>query len=133
VLISLVPTNQVSTWNYIKTFAPPPANRFPSGTFSFGSADIVSQILNFGIPAPIDVQVVGRDSGNYALAQRLADEMRRCRGRWTSGCNRLIAAPELSFDVDRTRAALLGLTQQNVATSVLTSLSSTVQAAPTIG
>ena len=130
VLISLVPDHRTSTWDYIKTMRRPLRNAFPQGTFSFGSAAIGSQILHFGIPAPIDIQVVGRDPGNYALAQRLADEVRGVRGTVDVRVQQVIAAPELSFDVDRTRAALLGLTQQNVATSVLTSLSSTVQAAP---
>jgi multidrug efflux pump subunit AcrB len=130
VLISLVADHRTSTWDYIKTMRRRLRAAFPQGTFSFGSADIVSQILNFGIPAPIDIQVVGRDPGNYALAQRLADQVRGVRGTVDVRVQQVVAAPELSFDVDRTRAALLGLTQQNVATSVLTSLSSTVQAAP---
>jgi multidrug efflux pump subunit AcrB len=90
----------------------------------------VSQIVNFGIPAPIDVQVVGRDPGNYALAQRLAGAIRGVKGTVDVRVQQVVAAPELSFDVDRTRAALLGLTQLQVASNVLASLSSTVQAAP---
>jgi multidrug efflux pump subunit AcrB len=130
VLISLVPSHRVATWDYIKTLRRRLRTAFPQGTFSFGSADIVSQILNFGIPAPIDVQVVGRDPDNYAIAQRLVKDLRGVAGAVDVRLQQVVAAPELSFDVNRTRAALLGLTQQNVATSVLTSLSSTVQAAP---
>jgi multidrug efflux pump subunit AcrB len=130
VLISLVPDHRTSTWAYIKTMRRRLREEFPQGTFSFGSADIVSQIVNFGIPAPIDVQVVGRDPGNYALAQRLADQMRVVKGAVDVRVQQVVAAPELRFDVDRSRAALLGLTQQQVASNVLASLSSTVQAAP---
>jgi multidrug efflux pump subunit AcrB len=130
VLISLKPEHRVATWDYIKTLRRRLHTDFPQGTFSFGSADIVSQILNFGIPAPIDVQVVGRDPANFAIAQHITNAMRGIPGAVDVRLQQVVAAPELSFDVDRSRAALLGLTQQNVATSVLTSLSSTVQAAP---
>jgi len=130
ILISLVPDHRTSTWDYVKTLRRQLRATFPQGEFSFGSADIVSQIINFGIPAPIDIQVVGRDTGNYALAQHLAREVRGVPGAVDVRVQQVVAAPELFFDVDRTRAKLLGLTQSDVATSVLTSLSSTVQAAP---
>ena len=130
VLISLVPDHKVSTWAYIKTLRRRLRDAFPQGTFSFGSADIVSQIVNFGIPAPIDVQVVGRDTGNYRLAQRLADRIRRVKGAVDVRVQQVVGAPEMTYNVDRTRAAMLGLTQQQVASNVLASLSSTVQAAP---
>src|SRR3984957_3213068 len=130
VLISLVPEHRTSTWAYIKTLRRRLPEDFPSGTFSFGSADIVSQIINFGIPAPIDIQVVGRDTANYHIAEQIANSVRGVQGGVDVRVQQVVAAPEFHFDVDRTRAALLGLTQNDVATSVLTSLSSTVQAAP---
>ena len=130
IMISLVPEHKTSTWAYIKTLRRQLRQDFPQGEFSFGSADIVSQIVNFGIPAPIDIQVVGRDTNNYAVAQRIATQVRGVRGAVDVRVQQVVSAPELHFDVDRTRAAQLGLSQNDVATSVLTSLSSTVQAAP---
>jgi multidrug efflux pump subunit AcrB len=130
ILISLVPDHRTSVWEYTKRIRRRMREDFPQGTFSFGSADIVSQIVNFGIPAPIDVQIIGRDTSNYRIAQRLADEIRGIKGAVDVRVQQVVAAPEFRFDVDRSRAALLGLTQQQVATNVLASLSSTVQAAP---
>jgi multidrug efflux pump subunit AcrB len=130
ILISLVPEHQTSTWAYIKTLRRQLRESFPLGEFSFGSADIVSQIINFGIPAPIDIQVVGRDTANYRIAQKIASAVRGVRGAVDVRVQQVVAAPEFHFDVDRTRATMLGLTQSDVATSVLTALSSTVQAAP---
>ena len=98
--------------------------QFPELTFFFQPADIVSQILNFGLPAPIDVQVVGlqpqanlRDGARDRRADRDAS-----RARSTCTCTRSSNVPELHVDVDRTRAAELGLTQHDVANSVLVSL-----------
>jgi multidrug efflux pump subunit AcrB len=130
VLVSLVPDHRTATWDYIKVLRRRLRELYPQGTFSFGAADIVSQILNFGIPAPIDIQVVGRDPRNFEIAQRLVKSIRNVRGAVDVRVQQEMAAPELMFDVDRSRAAQLGLSQQNVASSMLTSLSSTVQAAP---
>jgi multidrug efflux pump subunit AcrB len=130
ILISLVPDHRVSTWQYIKVLRRKLRDSYPQGTFSFGAADIVSQILNFGIPSPIDIQVVGRDPKNYGIAKQLVQEIRDVPGAVDVRIQQEMAAPELMFDVDRSRAAQLGLTQNSVATSLLTSLSSTVQAAP---
>ena len=130
ILISLAPDHRTSTWDYIKVIRRRLHDVYPQGMFSFGAADIVSQILNFGIPAPIDVQVVGRDPRNFEVAQRLMKEIRDVPGAVDVRVQQEMAAPELMFQVDRSRAAELGLSQQSVASSMLTSLSSTVQAAP---
>jgi multidrug efflux pump subunit AcrB len=130
VLISLVPDHRGSTWDYIKTLRRRLRDVYPQGTFSFGAADIVSQILNFGIPSPIDVQIIGKDPRNYEVAQRISHAMRDVQGAVDVRIQQVVSTPELKFDVDRSRAAQLGLTQNQVATSLLTSLSSTVQAAP---
>jgi multidrug efflux pump subunit AcrB len=130
ILISLAPDHRTSTWDYIKVVRRRLHDVYPQGTFSFGAADIVSQILNFGIPAPIDIQVVGRDPRNFEVAQRLEKQIRNVPGAVDVRIQQEMAAPELMFDVDRSRAAELGLSQQSVASSMLTSLSSTVQAAP---
>jgi multidrug efflux pump subunit AcrB len=130
VLVSLVPDHKTATWDYIKIIRRRLHDLYPQGTFSFGAADIVSQILNFGIPAPIDIQVVGRNPKNYEIAKQLVREIRNVPGAVDVRVQQDMVAPELLFDVDRTRAQQLGLSQQSVATSMLTSLSSTVQAAP---
>jgi len=130
ILISLVSEHKTSTWDYIKVIRRRLRDRYPQGTFSFGAADIVSQILNFGIPAPIDIQVVGRNPQNYEIARQLVREIRGVRGAVDVRIQQEMAAPEFLFDVDRTRAQGMGLSQQSVATSMFTSLASTVQAAP---
>jgi CzcA family heavy metal efflux pump len=130
ILISLDPEHRASTWDYIKVIRRRLHDLYPQGTFSFGAADIVSQMLNFGIPAPIDVQVVGRDQRNYEIAKRLVNAIRNVKGAVDVRIQQEMAAPALLFDVDRTRAQEMGLSQQSVATSMFTSLSSNVQAAP---
>ena len=99
--------------------------RFPGVTFSFLPADIVSQILNFGLPAPIDIQIVGRDiAANRVFAGRLLTRSwRRCRASPTCASSRCSTSRALHLDVDRTRAAQIGLTQRDVATNLLISLS----------
>jgi len=105
--------------------------RFPDCTFYFQPADITSQILDFGLPAPINVQVVGVNrEGNLAVAQKLRREMARVPGIADVHIHQITDQPTLSLDVDRIMASQLGLTQQNVTGSVLVSLSSTSQVTP---
>ena len=106
--------------------------RFPGVTFSFVPADIVTQILNFGLPAPIDIQVVGRDiQANRAFAGRLVSRLARVPGIADLRVQQEFNQPRLHLDVDRTRAAQLGLTQRDVATNLLISLSGSSQTTPT--
>ena len=105
--------------------------RFPACTFFFQPADITSQILDFGLPSPIDVQVVGVNAkGNLAVAQKLRQAISRIPGTADVHLNQIIDQPTLRLDVDRIMASELGLTQQNVANSLLVSLSSTSQVSP---
>ena len=104
--------------------------QFPDMVFYFASPDIVSQVLNFGIPAPIDVQIVGRDPANYDVAQKIAKEMSTIPGAVDVRVHQVVNGPELRINVDRTRAEQIGLTQQAVASTMLVSLSSSGQAAP---
>jgi multidrug efflux pump subunit AcrB len=105
--------------------------RFPNCTFYFQPADITGQILDFGLPAPIDVQVVGIDrAGNLALAKKLREKMATIPGIADVHLHQITDQPTLRFDVDRIKASELGLTQQNVTGSVLVSLSSTSQVTP---
>jgi multidrug efflux pump subunit AcrB len=100
-------------------------------TFFFQPADIVSQILNFGLPAPIDIQVIGRDlQANYAIAKRIEARVARISGAVDVHVHQIVDAPQLFVNVDRTRAAQMGLTQRDVANNLLVSLSSSGQTAP---
>ncbi len=116
---------------YVKQLRRELKQQFPDLTFFFQPADIVSQILNFGLPAPIDVQIVGRDQkGNYEIARQIEQRIARIPGAADVHLHQVMNAPELRINVDRTRAQQIGLTQRDVATNVLTSLSSSFQTAP---
>src|SRR5579884_1756074 len=105
--------------------------RFPGMTFFFEPANITNQILNFGLPAPIDLQVVGRDSaGNYKIAQRLRDRIARIPGAADVHIHQVFAQPQLNLNVNRIKAGQLGLTQRDVTSSMLISLSGNNQVAP---
>ena len=100
--------------------------------FFFQPADIVSQILNFGQPAPIDVQLSGHDyNDNYAIAQQIANRMRHVPGAVDVRVQQLMNNPTLFLDVDRVRLQQVGLTQRDVAQNLLVSLSSSFQTSPT--
>jgi multidrug efflux pump subunit AcrB len=100
-------------------------------TFAFLPSDIVSQILNFGLPAPLDVQVVGSNvTANRGVANALLAKLQRIPGAVDLRVQQAFDYPQLDVTVDRTNAAQLGLTQQNVASDVLISLSGSQQTAP---
>src|SRR5437868_6056803 len=130
ILVSLKPTHQ-PTANYVARLRQELPRRFPQCTFFFEPADITSQILNFGLPAPIDVQVVGLNrDGNLAVAQKLRGEIAKVPGIADAHLHQMTGRPDLRLNVDRIMASELGLTQQDVSGSVLVSLSSTSQVAP---
>ncbi len=128
--ISLKPEHAMSTLEYIKRLRRALNETYVGVEFSFGAADIVSQILNFGLPAPVDVQVVGTDPHNYRIARDIAHRLAAIRGAVDVRVQQVVHGPELTYDIDRTRAAELGLTQQTVVNNVLTSLSSSSQTSP---
>jgi multidrug efflux pump subunit AcrB len=104
---------------------------FPGTTFYFLPADIVSQTLNFGLPAPFDIQVVGRAlAKNREVAGRLADRIRHVVGAVDVRIQQPFDQPKLRLEVDRTKAAQVGLTERQVATSVLLTLSGSGQTQP---
>jgi multidrug efflux pump subunit AcrB len=104
---------------------------FPDIVFFFEPANITSQILNFGLPAPIDLQVVGNNAAaNYGLAQKLRDEMARIPGAADVHIHQVFQQPQLNLQVDRVKASQLGLTQRDVTSSMLISLSGNNQVAP---
>ena len=105
--------------------------KFPDMNFFFQPADITSQIVNFGLPAPIDLQVVGRNAdANYKIAQRLAARIARIPGAADVHVHQVAAQPELRLNVDREKASQLGLTQRDVTSSMLISLSGSATVAP---
>src|SRR5215813_13619135 len=120
-----------STWDYIKQLRQILPEQFPHMTFFFQSADIVGQILNFGLPAPIDIQVVGRNRPkNYEIAKQIEARVARIPNAADVHLHQIVDAPELFVNVDRTRASQMGLTQRDVASNMLVALSSSGQAAP---
>jgi multidrug efflux pump subunit AcrB len=130
ILVALKPEHR-PTADYIAQLRRELPLRFPQCTFFFEPADITSQILNFGLPAPIDVQVVGNDrAGNLAVAQKLRQEIAKVPGAQDVHLHQMTDRPNLNLDVDRIMASQLGLTQQDVSGSVLVSLSSTTQVSP---
>jgi len=131
ILISLNPEHHRSTAQYIRRLRRELPERFPGVEFFFQPADIVSQILNFGLPAPVDIQVVGADlNGNYQIAQRIANRLRTIPGAADIHVQQLMSLPTLFLDMDRTRINQVGLTASNVAQSVLVSLSGSFQTSP---
>ncbi len=130
ILVALKPDHHHPVAGYMRTLREKLHQRFPDMEFSFSAADIVSQILNFGIPAPIDVQVTGKSPDNYRLALQIDNEISKIPGAVDVHLHQRVHGPDLRVNVDRTRASQLGLTQQGVASTVLTSLSSSGQAAP---
>jgi multidrug efflux pump subunit AcrB len=107
------------------------AREFPGVMFYFPPADIVSQILNFGLPAPIDIQIMGRDvEANHAFANDLMKQLNTITGIADLRIQQPFNQPQLHIKVDRTKAIQAGFTQQDVAGSLLVSLSGTSQVAP---
>ncbi len=105
--------------------------KFPDMIFFFQPANITSQILNFGLPAPIDLQVVGRDEkAGYRIAQELAAKVSRIPGAADVHVHQVIDQPEIRLNVDRMKASQLGLTQRDVANNMLISLSGNGTVAP---
>lgn len=105
--------------------------RFPGSTFSFLPADITSQILNFGAPAPIDIQISGKKiADNRAYAQKLLSRISTIPGLADARIQQPSRAPQLNVDVDRSRAGQYGLTERDVTTSLASQLAGTSQTAP---
>ncbi|MGB6386718.1 MAG: efflux RND transporter permease subunit [Terriglobales bacterium] len=131
ILISLNPERHHPTAQYVRKLRRILPARFPGVEFFFQPADIVSQILNFGLPAPVDIQVVGADmTTSYDIAQRIANQVRQIPGAADVHVQQMMSLPTLHLDMERTRINQVGLTAQNVAQSVLITLSGSFQTAP---
>jgi len=129
-LISLNP-DHASTAEYVKKLRTILPRQFPGVTFSFLPADIVSRILNFGLPAPIDLQVIGnKQAANYAYATDLLKRIRKVPGIADARIQQVLDYPQINVTVDRTLAGEVGLTQRDVANSLLVTLSGSGQVKP---
>ena len=130
VLVALKPHHH-ATGRYIRQLRAVLAEQFPGSSIYFQSADIVNQVLNFGLSAPIDVQIEGADVfKSYGYARVLRDKMRVIPGLSDVVIKQAFDYPTLRVNVDRQRAAFAGLTQRDVANSLLTALTSSAQVAP---
>ena len=120
------------TAGYVRTLRERLPREFPGVTFSFPPADIVSQILNFGAPAPIDLQVRGPNlAANFAYANKLLDQIKHVSGVVDARIQESQANPGFDINVDRTQAQLLGITERDVTNSLVVNLAGTSQVAPT--
>lgn len=130
VLVSLN-RGHAPTDTYVRRLRKVLSREFPGTLFYFLPADIVSQTLNFGLPAPFDIQVVGRDlENNRRVAGRMTEQIRSILGAVDVHVHQPSDLPRLNVTVNRSKAAELGLTEQNVANSVLLSLSGSGQVQP---
>jgi multidrug efflux pump subunit AcrB len=129
ILISLNPGKR-KTRLYMRQLRDALHTNFPTGTFFFTPANITNQILDFGLPALIDLQVQGPSKSNYQIAQRLLQQVQSIPGVADAHIHQQVALPTIDVNVDRIKARQIGLTQQDVAQSMLISLSGTGQTAP---
>lgn len=126
-------TNHRPTADYIARMREELPKEFPGAEFFFQPADIVSQTLNFGLPAPIDIQIVGKDRyANFAVATQIAQKLRAVPGAVDVHVQQLMDQPRLQFDLDRVRAEQVGLTARDVSSGLLISLSSSFQTSPNL-
>jgi multidrug efflux pump subunit AcrB len=120
------------TSGYVNRLRDELPHRFPGMTFSFLPADIVSQILNFGAPAPIDLQVRGNDlNADFAYANKLLAQVRHVTGVADARIQQSAGLPTFAVDIDRTRAQYTGVTAADVTNSLVVNLASSSQVAPT--
>jgi len=130
IMISLAPKHH-PTGQYMHDLRMKLTKEFPGVMFYYPPADIVSQILNFGLPAPIDIQIMGRDvDGNHQFANDLAKQLNTVTGIADLRIQQPFNQPKLHIDVDRTKAMQAGFTQRDVAGNLLVSLSGSFQTSP---
>jgi multidrug efflux pump subunit AcrB len=129
ILISLEPGKR-HTELYMRKLRADLHRKFPDAIFFFTPANITNQILDFGLPAPIDVQLTGRGKNNYQIAQKLLQQVQAIPGVVDAHIHQEVANPTIDVNVDRMKSRQIGLTQQDVANSMLISLAGTGQTAP---
>jgi multidrug efflux pump subunit AcrB len=120
------------TAEYVRSLRLALSRDFPGVTFYFLPADIVSETIDFGLPAPFDLQILGRDlAGNQRLAAAMADQIRHVPGAVDVRIQQPSNLTRFEFGIDRTKASELGLSEQDIANSVLLNLSGSTQVQPT--
>ncbi len=129
ILISIDPGKR-HTQLYMREMRTRLHERFPDAVFFFTPANMTNQILDFGLPAPIDLQIAGRGKNNYQSAQQLLKKVQAIPGVADAHIHQEIANPTMDVNVDRMKSQQIGLTQQDVAQSMLISLTGTGQTAP---
>jgi multidrug efflux pump subunit AcrB len=129
ILVSLKPSHK-PTQIYVEALRDKLKTMFPDMTFFYQPADIVTQVLNAGMAAPIDIQLVGHDPKNVDVAREIQAKVAAIPGAVDAHLQQVPAVPDLFLTVDRTQAQQLGLAQRDVASDVLVSLSSSFQTAP---
>jgi multidrug efflux pump subunit AcrB len=131
ILISLAP-GHAPTARYVKILRAALPRQFPGTTFAFLPADMVTQVLNFGTPAPIDLQIVGDNiQANRDYANGLLDKIRRIPGIADARIQQAYGQPAFNVNVDRSLASLTGLNERDVATALLDTLAGSTQTSPT--
>jgi multidrug efflux pump subunit AcrB len=131
ILISLQP-NHAPTEDYVKTMREQLPRQFPGTSFAFLPADIVSQILNFGVPAPIDLQVIGNDvQASRKYANEVLARIKRIPGIADARIQQAFEQPTLNVNFDRSLGGLVGLNEKDAATAMLTTLAGSSQTSPT--
>jgi multidrug efflux pump subunit AcrB len=131
ILVTLSPKHH-PTAQYVEQLRLSLAKKFPGVIFAFLPSDMVSQILNFGLPAPIDIQVIGNDlEGNRAWADQVLQQLRNVPGTVDLRIQQPFDDPYLHLRIERTKAQELGFSAHDIAQNVLVSLSGSFQTAPT--
>jgi multidrug efflux pump subunit AcrB len=130
-VIVLLNANHRPTADYVRRLRHDLPQRFPGATFYFLPADMITQILNFGLPAPIDIQIDGNKiEENRPVADSILEQIRNVAGIADARIQQRFDYPMLQIDVDRTKAMQAGFTERDVDNSILTSLSSSFQTSP---
>jgi multidrug efflux pump subunit AcrB len=131
ILVGLNAQHHHSTESYMRTLREELPRQFPGVEFYFQPADIVSQILNFGLPAPIDIQLTGADmQKNYFIAQQIANRLRQVPGTADVHVQQVMSLPTIHMQIDRSKVTQVGMNTRDVASSVLVSLSGSFQTTP---
>lgn len=131
ILVALKHERAKPTPEYVAELRRELPKRFPNLVFYFQPADIISQILNFGLPAPIDIQLAGFNKDqNYAFATQIAERIKSVKGVRDAHVHQVVDVPKLNVEVDQTRALQMGFTQKDVAENLLVSLSGSQQVLP---
>ncbi len=131
VLVGLNQEHHHPTANYVRTLREELPRHFPGVEFFFQPADIVTQILNFGLPAPIDIQITGADmQGSYFIAQKIANRVRQIPGTADVHVQQMLTLPTLDLHIDRNKVTQVGMNTRDVAQNVLVSLSGSFATAP---